>query len=234
MYVSVAPPIAFPLMLDPIGRLRGLGATSTLPVSSMAEDSAAAALTTAAAVTPPPADAILAAAAGVAKALAELGIGAGCGQTCIAATNIVNQAEPAFLANLTQYENGEITQAQAQQTYQNLWQAMVVSCSAITGSAGQNCISDRQEGACTWKATGTPPTPYSPADGQCWNWYLAYFVPLTYPPINAPAASASTTSGVESEVSSAAGDVASSLGLSSSMGTWLLLGAAAVLLVVIS
>lgn len=237
MYVAVSPAITFPLQVGPFGELRGLGTTAP-STATIAEDSTAAALATAAAVTPPPANAILAAAAGVAKLLATLGIGSGCGQTCIQATNIVNQAEPSFLANLQQYENGQITQEQAQTTYNNLWQAMVVACSAISGSAGQNCISDRQEGACTWKATGTPPTPYSPAVGSCWNWYNAYYVPLTYPPTNAPAASTSSTSSstastVSTAVSSATNAVATDLGLSSSNAGWLLLAAAAAVALVV-
>ena len=198
MRYSLPTPAVSPyrVMLPPVDYaslrgLRGLGTSG--PSSTQDFNAAAIALSTAAAVTPPPADVILAAAAGVAKVLGALGIGAGCGVTCTQATAIVNDAEPAFLANLQQYEDGQITQAQAQATYNNLWQAMTVACAAIPGSAGQDCISDRQQGSCHWNATGTPPTPYSPQDGECWNWYLAYYVPLTYPPINAPVAASSTT-----------------------------------------
>lgn len=192
-------------------------AGSTAPVSTQIETGLASSLATAAAITPPPANAILGVAAGIAAILAAAGVGSGCGQTCIQATNLVNQAEPAFLANLQQYENGQITQAQAQATYNNLWQALQVACAAIPGAAGQKCISDRQQGACTWKATGTPPTPYSPADGACWDWYSAYYVPLTYPPTNAPATST---------VAAAAGSVLSSVGVSSSLAVPLMIGAA--------
>jgi len=226
-YLAVSPAIAFPLQLDPFGIPMGLGAT--LPVSTMAEDSAATALTAAAAI-PSPATPFLLAAAGIAKLLATLGVGAGCGNTCIQATAVVNQAEPALLANLQGYENGTISQEQAIATYQNVWQGIEVACSAIPGGAGQDCISDRQQGACKWNATGTPPTPYSPADGSCWNWYNAYYVPLTYPPMNAPAASSGTVAGDASSalstVTTDAGSIASSIGLPSGSGTYLLIAAA--------
>jgi hypothetical protein len=202
--------------------LRGLGATQ----ATMDFNAAASALSTAAAVTPPPANVILIAAAGVAKVLSALGIGSGCGVTCTQATAIVNNAEPAFLANLQQYEAGQITQAQAQATYNSLWQAMTVACAAIPGSAGADCISDRQEGACHWNATGTPPTPYSPADGQCWNWYLAYYVPLTYPATNAAAVAPST-----SVATSSSGPSSGSGGASSGIPSYVyLIGAGALVL----
>jgi hypothetical protein len=209
-YAAVMP---FPYQVG-IGRLRGLG--STAPASAQIESSVASSLNAAAAKAPPPINYILAGASVVASLLEALGVGSGCGSTCVQATSIVNQAEPAFLANLQAYENGQIDQATAIANYNNLWQAIEVSCSAVPGSAGQKCVSDRQEGACTWKATGTPPTPYSPAVGSCWNWYNAYYVPLTYPPINAPAATPTGTTGastgttVASSLSSALAGIPSS------------------------
>lgn len=197
--------------------------SSNEPPSLMAFNSAAAALAGAAALTPPPANLILAAAAGVAKILAALGVGEGCGSTCIQATSIVNNAEPAFLANVQQYEAGQITQSQAIDTYNNLWSALAVACHAIPGTAGQTCLSDRQQGACTWKQTSDGDTlglPGVPAVGECWNWYLGYYVPLTYPPVNAPAASAGSSAG-----SSSTGASSSIGGLSTS--TIYLIGAAA-------
>lgn len=228
MYLAVNPAIAFPIEMDPRWNPMGLGTTAPLPVSTVAEDSAATALATAAAFGGPAAPFLLAA-AGIAKALASLGIGAGCGQTCIQATALVNQAEPLLLQNLQQYEAGLITAEEAQTTYNNIWQGLETACSAIPGSAGQNCISDRQQGACKWNATGTPPTPYSPAVGTCWNWYNAYYVPLTYPPMTAaPSSGGSVVSSVATSVSSSADTLASDIGLGSGAGTWLLLGAAVV------
>jgi hypothetical protein len=235
VYMATTAPIAFPLALDSFWQPRGLGATA--PVSTTVEEGAAAALTAtasalaiAAATPPSPATPFLLAAAAIATALAKLGVGAGCGQTCIQATNVVNQAEPALLANLQQYEAGEISQAQAQATFNNVWQGIQVSCSAIPGGAGQDCISNRAEGACHWKATGTPPTPYSPPVGSCWNWFNAYYTPLTYPPMTAPSTGTDVTGAVGSAVTSAE----TSLGISGNTGTLLLLGlAAAVALAVI-
>jgi hypothetical protein len=205
--------------------------SSSEPPSLMVLNSAASALATAAALTPPPASLILLAASGVAKVLAALGIGEGCGVTCTQATAIVNQAEPAFVANVMQYEAGQITQQQAIDTYNNLWSAMAVACHAIPGTAGQTCLSDRQQGACTWKQTADGDTlglPGVPDVGECWNWYLGYYVPLTYPPVNAlvgsvgaQTAGGSSSSSTGSVATSSTGSVAT--GLSSS--TLLLVGA---------
>jgi hypothetical protein len=229
MYLDVAPRIAFPLTLGRDWRPRGLGASSPLPVSTEIEDSAAAALTAAASI-PSPATPFLLAAAGIAKALAALGVGAGCGQTCIQATSVVNQAEPALLANIQQYEAGQISQAQAQQTYNNVWQGIQVSCSAIPGQAGQDCVSDRAEGSCKWKQTTTSPLlsfPGEPQPGECWNWYSGYYVPLTMPPLT-PMAATSTAAGAVDTVTNEANTLASDIGLPSGSGTWLLLAAALV------
>jgi hypothetical protein len=198
--------------------------SSNEPPSLMALNSAASALATAAALTPPPASVILLAASGVAKILATLGIGEGCGVTCTQATAIVNQAEPAFVANVMQYEAGQITQQQAIDTYNNLWSAMAVACHAIPGTAGQDCLSDRQQGACTWKQTADGDTlglPGVPDVGECWNWYLGYYVPLTYPPVNAPAGSVGAQAASSTSATSSSSSVIA--GLSSS--TLLLVGA---------
>lgn len=201
----------------------GLGATSA-PASTQAEAGAAAALGSAAPFTGPAAP-FVAGAAAIAELLAAFGVGAGCGQACIQATNLVNQAEPALLQNLQDYENGTIDQATAQSNYKQIWQSIVTSCGAIPGSPGQKCVTDRQQGACTWKATGTPPTPYSPSPGSCWNWYNAYFVPLTYPPTNAPAPT-STAGTVADSAASDVGSALSSVGISSAYAAPLLIGAA--------
>ena len=231
MFVSVEPPIAFPLELVR-GAPRGLGInTSQTAISTEAENSAAIALTTAAAFGGPAAPFLLAA-AGIAKVLASLGVGAGCGQTCIQAANIVNQAEPALQANLDQYEAGLITQEQAQSTFNSVWQGIDVACSAIPGDPGQKCITDRQQGACTWKQTTDSSAlsyPGEPQPGECWNWYSGYFVPLTLPPLVAASTSATSAGGSSalSEVGTAADSLASSAGLPAGSGAWLLLAAAA-------
>src|SRR5579863_2442940 len=114
--------------------------------------------------------------------LSAFGVGNGCGQTCVTASNDANQIEAALRANLAAYQNGQIDQATAVANYNSNWQALVNACSnASLGTAGQNCIGDRQQGACHFKD----------ANDQCWNWYIGYYMPLLQPPTNAPAVSSS-------------------------------------------
>lgn len=136
--------------------------------------------------------AVIAAGAAIVSAL---GIGSGCGPTCVQATQVVNQAEPTFQANLDAYENGVIDQSTAQANYNNMWAAIKQACSGIPGAAGTNCVGDREQGACKWKQTGQPQYPGQPAYGDCWNWYEAYYRPLTLAPVNAPVSSTSTIVG---------------------------------------
>lgn len=100
-----------------------------------------------------------------------LHIGEGCGQTCIQATQIVNQAEPLLQQNLAAYENGQLDQATALNNFDQVWGAVQTACKQIPGAAGSNCVSDRQAGSCKWKGS----------DGQCWNWFVGYRDPLTKP-----------------------------------------------------
>jgi hypothetical protein len=132
---------------------------------------------------------LVAAGAAIAGAL---GVGEGCGPTCVQATNVVNGAEPIFRQNLAAYENGQIDQVTAQNNYNQGWAAIVQSCGGIPGGAGKNCVGDRQQGACTWKQTAPPQYPGQPQVGDCWNWYNAYYEPLTYPAVNAPTVSAAS------------------------------------------
>jgi hypothetical protein len=55
------------------------------------------------------------------------------------------------------------------------------------GQAGQNCITDRERGACKYQtsgcalSTGTPPVWGCGANGsgnQCWNWFIGYRDPI--------------------------------------------------------
>lgn len=164
--------------------------------------------------------ALVAAGAAIASAL---GLGAGCGQTCIEATNVVNQAEPVFVQNVEQYETGQIDQTTAIANYQQMQTAVEQSCGAISGAAGTNCISDRfTPGGCKWKATSQP-YPSSPPVGSCWNWYSGYYLPLTQPSVT-PYASTSTSA------SSIVGDVTDTISsLSDSGGGLLLVGGLALL-----
>jgi hypothetical protein len=61
------------------------------------------------------------------------------------------------------------TQAQALANFDNVWGQVVQACgNPQYGSAGQRCISDRQQGACTIRD----------AKAQCWNWFIGYRDPI--------------------------------------------------------
>lgn len=135
-------------------------------------------------VTGPIGIAIAGIAAAIGSILSAVGVGTGCGQPCIQATNIVNQIEPILQQNLDAYEKGTISQSQAQAYFNQLWQYVQQSCSVIPGAAGINCVSDRQDGACKWKQTGNPQYPGQPNMGDCFNWFNAYYYPLENPAVN--------------------------------------------------
>ncbi len=113
----------------------------------------------------------------------------GCGQTCIETSNWANQAEALLLQNIQAYfaqpaPRSLSSQQAALANFQTTWNWLVQQCSgANLGTAGQNCVSDRQQGACTWKQTTTSPllayTQYGePGPGACWNWWSGYYAPI--------------------------------------------------------
>jgi len=106
-----------------------------------------------------------------------------------------------------------------------IWATLVNMCgNPSTGNAGKRCISDRQSGACTWKATADSPWPGGPAAGQCWNWFNAYRDPISQDPNVVP-------DSVSSLVTGAANSALSEL---SSLPSWVLLAAALALVAVMS
>jgi hypothetical protein len=117
----------------------------------------------------------------------------GCGITCVETSQWANQAEPLLLQNIQAYfaqpaPRSQSSQQAALANFDSVWSTLVAQCSqAGTGDAGKRCISDRQEGACTWKQTSTSPllayTQYGePATGACWNWYSGYRDPIANDP----------------------------------------------------
>jgi hypothetical protein len=90
---------------------------------------------------------------------------AGCGQTCVQATAIVNQIEPYLKQNVANYLNIPTPRPKSAQTaclgvFTNAWNQVVAACgNAALGSAGQRCISDRQRG------------------GK-WDWFSYYYDPI--------------------------------------------------------
>lgn len=138
-------------------------------------------LQTAIGITGPVGLAIGGAVAAVAGLLSAFGVGSGCGQSCIQASNDANQIEAAMKANLAAFQAGQISQTEALQNFDGLWQQLTQACGQIGGGAGANCVSDRQEGACKWRDSS----------GACWNWFIGYRDPIA----NAPASSSPLSSG---------------------------------------
>jgi hypothetical protein len=140
----------------------------------------------------------------IAAAISQLGIllanaFSGCGQTCVEATKIANQVEPILQQNVDKYMSAPVhyasLQAGALNNFDFTWQALQQACSnPQLQAAGQRCISDRQRGACTWKAspggwaqdtTGKwTYTGYGAAGSgdACWNWFVGYRDPIANDP----------------------------------------------------
>lgn len=234
MYLTLANPNPWAFSWQPTW---GLGAAAT---STVMESAGASLLGTAGSIlalspTTGPLAPFVAAAAGVAALLATLGIGSGCGQSCVLSSQYANQAEAALAQNIQAYfaqpaPRDPTSQATAEALFTQVWDDLEAQCNnASLGSAGQNCISDRQEGACTWKQTTTSPLlpiPGEPQPGECWNWWNGYYDPIKNDPDVAPASVASTATGD-------VGSALSSVGLSSSYAVPLLIGAAVILAVML-
>jgi hypothetical protein len=111
-----------------------------------------------------------------------IGLGDGCGQTCVATSQWANQASAQLDALMAAYFGSPVrnqsTQAAALAAFDAIWAKLQQLCGqAGTGQAGVNCIADRQAGACKWKAL-PPAWPGEPATGACWNWFNAYRDPI--------------------------------------------------------
>jgi hypothetical protein len=146
----------------------------------------------------------------------------GCGETCVEATDIVNQVEPILQQNLAAYLAAPVRtaslQAAAINNFNTAWNAVVQNCNnPQLLSAGQNCIKDRQQGACAYKTSpggwtqnsdGTCTYKYNGPNGSgstCWNWFVGYLLPIQNDPCVVP------DSVVTSPVTSPAGSSATSL-----------------------
>lgn len=122
----------------------------------------------------------------------------GCGQTCIQASNIANQCEPILLKNLNTYLASPVhyksLQAAALNNFDFTWNSLMQACgNPQLATAGQNCVSDRQRGACKWKASpgGWSNGQYTPAGAagsgdSCWNWWVGYRDPIANDPTVVP------------------------------------------------
>lgn len=125
-----------------------------------------------------------AALAGATMLVQYLVANSGCGQTCIETSSWANQAAAALQKNLDAYfalpsPRTEAQQALAVANFNTIWQQLVAACGQQgTGDAGVRCISDRQQGACTWKQKYAPVYPGEPEIGACWNWWNGYLGPI--------------------------------------------------------
>lgn len=140
----------------------------------------------------------------------------GCGQTCVAATNYANQAGALMAQNVNAYTSSPIRyasmQAAALNTFDTTWAALQKACGqAALQQAGQRCITDRQAGACTWKAKkggwnadGTY-TPWGAAGSgsDCWNWFIGMRDPIANDPFVQPDPTGAAGSGAGSSITSA-------------------------------
>jgi len=146
----------------------------------------------------------------------------GCGNTCVEATSIVNQAGPILLQNLQAYLSASVRtaslQAAALNNFTTTWNAIVAACgNPSLGTAGQNCISQRQQGACAyhtspggWQQTnGVWTYVYPGANGSgtaCWNFFVGYHDPIANDPDVQPdtaayvSSSSTSSSGISSGV----------------------------------
>lgn len=115
----------------------------------------------------------------------------GCGATCTQATAYANQADTILTQNVNAYTSSPVRYASMQtaalNTFDTTWAALQQACGQpALQAAGQRCITDRQAGACTWKAS---PGGWN-ADGSytkwgaagsgtsCWNWFVGLRDPI--------------------------------------------------------
>lgn len=142
--------------------------------------------------------------AGVAAiAIVLVKIFSGCGQTCVEATQVANQVGDALTENLNQYLAAPIhyasLQAAALNNFDTAWAALEQGCgNPQLMAAGQNCISQRQQGACSYKAQAggwvqdaSGNWSYTPwgANGSgtsCWNYFVGMRDPIANDPTVVP------------------------------------------------
>ena len=122
----------------------------------------------------------------------------GCGNTCVEATQIVNQIEPYLQQNLANYQALPIPRTQAEQqaaeaVFNNAWSQVLAACgNPALGTAGQNCISQRAAGGSIPNHPGV-------------NWFTLYYNPIANDPNVAPNTTVSDLTGGTVAGSSTAG-----------------------------
>jgi hypothetical protein len=149
-----------PTIASTIGLTASLGATAAIPI-------------------------VGAAIAGIGFAIEAI-LNSGCGQSCVITSNWANQAEAQLQQNISAYfavpaPRPASVQTAALGNFDAVWNYLEQQCNQVPGAPGQDCISDRQAGACKWKQTTTPPWG-SPVQGACWNWFNGYRDPIANDP----------------------------------------------------
>lgn len=175
-----------------VERRRGLGASSSQVVSAATGATTALAPTIASTIGLTTAIGASAAIPIVGLAIAGIGfaieaiLNSGCGQSCVITSDWANQAEAQLQQNIAAYfalptPRLASVQAAALGNFDAVWNYLEQQCSQVAGAPGQDCISDRQSGACKWKQTTTPPWG-TPTAGSCWNWFNGYRDPIANDP----------------------------------------------------
>lgn len=164
----------------------------------------------------------------IAAGIAALGITlanvfSGCGQSCVEATSIVNQAEPLLQQNVGLYLSSPTRtvsmQAAALNNFDATWAALVRACQQVGGQGGAGCISGRDRNGCDYKTS--PPIGWTKVNGawqyqgggpngsgtSCWNWFVGYRDPIANDPgvVPDPSPLDSAASSIGSSLSSALG-----------------------------
>lgn len=200
------------------GRSRGLGnAQTTTTAESIAATAATTTIGTLAALHATMFGLAFAGPMGIAltgligAAVAIASLFKGCGQTCIAATHIADQAGQIIDQAYYAYMGAPVHTQSMQQAYLQLFdgtmQAMDQACSdPALGIAGQKCISDRAQGSCAYKvsaggwkqdANGNWTFVNYGANGSgdtCWNSYIGRRDPVANDPTVVPDPSSQITS----------------------------------------
>lgn len=208
--------------LLPSMRDRGLGIATYSPTIQAAQGAAVSAAT-----------AIGSAAGGplggaIASSIAQIGVlisdlWSGCGASCTEAADLANQTEALLQENLAQYMSAPVHYQSLQQAaianFNTAWNALLQGCgNPQLGTAGQNCISQRQNGACAYRTSpggwsnGVYQNPGANGSGStCWNWFVGYLDPIQ----NDPTVVADPVPGA-AELSSLFSPLLSDAGISSS------------------
>lgn len=176
----------------------------------------------------------------IAAGLAIVSMFKGCGQTCVQASNIADQVGAQLVQMFNSYMSAPVHYASVQQAYLTqwdaFWNALTQACSDPNlQSAGQRCISDRQQGACHyhtspggWQKDSIGKWQYI-APGQdgsgntCWNWFVGTRDPVANDPTVVPDPTPVNT------VTSAAETILSNVTGGTSIPPMLLIGGAALL-----